>query len=473
MSPVLRESEVVFMYGHGDPDIYRAFAATFQGWGGAATPERARMFRELGMRATGSIWCLTAGAARLHADAALRDAVVRDIRGEPVAVPWLADHVHEGTPSWFGCTNHPAFRRLNRDLAREAVSVDVDGLHIDDPRGSAGAMASGGCFCDYCMAAFREYAKRALGEAEFRAAGVRDSGRFDYREVVRAVADTREECLRKWRDLPLIEHFRRFQDEAAAENIRGIARAAMEHAGRKLLISVNAYNIEDGFLPIVNLDEVTHIVCEVRQAGTAEPDSFRDTAEAYERARRAGKPVAATATGENWAWVKKHGAIELPKIWIAFAYACGQRFMAPDPERQWCHTNELGTHWYAAPAEQYAPMYRFVRANADLFDGYAATAPPDVSEKDGLLTAFRARPGAQAVMHAVNLRCEPGAPGRPERIQPRRNLEVPLPPEAAGAKRARLMSFDAPPETVRVRRSGGRPALEIPELRIWTIAALE
>ena len=38
-------------------------------------------------------------------------------------------------------------------------------------------------------------------------------------------------------------------------------------SGRKLLISVHAYNIEDGFLPIVNLDEVTHIVCEVRQAG--------------------------------------------------------------------------------------------------------------------------------------------------------------------------------------------------------------
>lgn len=473
MGSVLRESEVVFMYGHRDPEIYRAFSATFQGWGGAARPEQARMFRELGMRATGTIWCLTAGAKRLHEDAVLREAVARDILGAPVAVPWLADHAYNGTPSWFGCTNNPAFRRLNRELAGDAVSIDVDGLHIDDPLGSAGAMAFGGCFCDYCMAAFREYARRVVPEPEFRAAGVRDPERFDYRGMVRAAVATREEYLRQRQALPLMEHFMRFQNEAAAENIRGVARAAMERAGRKLLISVNAYDIEDRFLPIINLDEVTHVVCEVRQGGTAEPDRFRDTAGAYARGLRAGKPVAATATGGNWAWVKAQNAIELPKIWIAFAYACGQRFMAPDPERQWCHTNELGTHWYAAPAGQYAPIYRFIRANASLFDGYLSAAPPLVAEAAGLLTAFRTRPGAPAALHAVNLRYEPPAPGRPDRVQPRHDVEVALPPEAAGANRARLVSFDAPPATVPIRRDGARLALDIPELHIWTIAALE
>ena len=54
--------------------------------------------------------------------------------------------------------------------------------------------------------------------------------------------------------------------------------------------------------------------------------------------------------------------------WIALAYASGQLFMAP--QRQWCHTDFLGTHWYDGPREAYAPLYRFIRANAALFDDY-------------------------------------------------------------------------------------------------------
>jgi hypothetical protein len=40
------------------------------------------------------------------------------------------------------------------------------------------------------------------------------------------------------------------------------------------------------------------------------------------------------------------------------------------PNRQWCHTPQKGTHWYDGPKEEFAPLYRFVRSNAALFDGY-------------------------------------------------------------------------------------------------------
>jgi hypothetical protein len=44
------------------------------------------------------------------------------------------------------------------------------------------------------------------------------------------------------------------------------------------------------------------------------------------------------------------------------------------PHRQWCYTDQKGTHWYDGPAERFAPLYRFVRSHAALFDGYGTLA---------------------------------------------------------------------------------------------------
>ena len=89
---------------------------------------------------------------------------------------------------------------------------------------------------------------------------------------------------------------------------------------------------------------------------------------AYRLADAVGRPYAATAAGADWAFIKAHGLTELVRGWTALAYASGQLFMAP--QRQWCHTNFLGTHWYDGPTEAYAPLYRFIRENAELFDDY-------------------------------------------------------------------------------------------------------
>ena len=40
------------------------------------------------------------------------------------------------------------------------------------------------------------------------------------------------------------------------------------------------------------------------------------------------------------------------------------------PHRQWCYTPEKGTHWWEGKTEDFAFVYRFVRENANLFDGY-------------------------------------------------------------------------------------------------------
>jgi hypothetical protein len=44
------------------------------------------------------------------------------------------------------------------------------------------------------------------------------------------------------------------------------------------------------------------------------------------------------------------------------------------PHRQWCYTEEKGTHWYEGPRGAYAPLYRFVRENRALLDDHRAWA---------------------------------------------------------------------------------------------------
>ena len=480
----LRASDVVFMYA-ADSEHYRAYGATFTAWGRAEQAAEVERHHQLGLRCTGTIWCLTAGEVRLHESAEMREAVARDITGKPVRVPWLMDHVYEGTPAWFGCTNHPAFRRLNRELARRVMAGGADGLHIDDPRGTSGALeVSGGGFCDHCMAAFREWLQKHGERDELVAAGVNDLEAFDYRGLVRRYANTREEFLDRRQDIPLYEAFVRFHREAAAENIRGIIREAEQEAGRQISASVNAVAAHESFHEILALDEVTHVVCEVPQYAEAGTKCLCKSEAAYDQAAELGKPMAATASGHDWAWVKAHDATDLPKVWIALAYACGQRFMVPHPTRQWCMTEFLGTHWYAAAVEPYIGIYRFIADHAELFDGYESGPPvPQGQTPANTMVRTRVKDGAPPVVHVVNTDYAAYDPKQKHRnvLRPQQQIEVSLPAtldisEAGNSCDARdhatLLRYDADPITVPVERRGDQYVITLPELNVWTAGVL-
>ena len=50
---------------------------------------------------------------------------------------------------------------------------------------------------------------------------------------------------------------------------------------------------------------------------------------AYRLADAMGRPLAATASGQDWAFVKEHGRSGLVRGWIAASYAAGHSLMAP------------------------------------------------------------------------------------------------------------------------------------------------
>jgi hypothetical protein len=148
--------------------------------------------------------------------------------------------------------------------------------------------------------------------------------------------------------------------------------------------------------------------------------------------------------------------------------------MAPHPQRQWCFSNELGTHWYAAPVEAYAPMYRFIRANAGCFDGFEAVDVKD--HKPGapanvLVTVRRNSTSNQTVLHVLNRDYDAQA----KSMRPLSNVEVSLDKSfiSTSQPRARLLSYDRPPEQVELVQNSGTISVRIPELKLWTLVVLE
>jgi hypothetical protein len=470
--PVLRHSEVVFMYAASD-EAYRAYNATFVAWGGAETAKEVKRHHDLGIRCTGSMWCLTAGAESLYKDPKLLAACAVDIEGKPVEVPWLFDHTYQGMKSYFGCTNNPEYQKLCRERVRQALAGKADGLHVDDHLGTAGAAWwQGGGFCDYCMKGFREYLKSHASKEQLQQAGAETIDDFDYRTLVRKYATTRQEYKKVQGKIPLMDLFLQFQAEAAAEHTRQLGQVAAEAAGHPVLLSANACLPSKAHTYVVK--NLTHVICEVGQNAAAGTKQIDHAVEAYELATTLGKPLAATASGQDWAFVKQNNCEELVRFWIALAYAYGQRFMVPHPQRQWCFTDKLGTHWYAAPIEAYAPLYRFIRANAGCLDGFEAvdaksykpTAPANV-----LVTARKNSASHQMVLHVLNRDYD----GQTKSMRPLSDVDISLDKALFSPTKpaARLLAYDRPAQQVEVVRNADTLRVRIPELKLWTLVVLE
>ena len=499
MRETLEFDDVVFMYAASEPETYQRYGATVLAWGGAHTQDRVKEMEELGVHATGTMWCLTATAVVLHEDADLREATARDIEGNPIIVPWQRDKVHEGTPTWWGCTNHPTFRAHSRKRVCEAMAGGAKGLHVDDHLGVAHpTIGNGGCFCDYCMQVFCDYLIEHDSSELRKLAGVSSFDGFDYREHVKLRATTRDAYLEIQAELPLNRHFIDCQLQRAAEHTRQLGALAEQIVERPVTLSANTG------LPSLNHTVVTphlsYLVGEVNHRAEEGTDGLINAVRAYRMAESIGRPIASTASGGDWAFVKVTGCVNLVCVWIALGYACGQRLMAP--HRQWCHTQELGSHWYAGPSEVYVPLYRFVRENRKLFLDCVtagALAPPrhvperfdTFEQREALLSALdegdpqpasaseriwqfpRLRSDGALVVHLVNLDYSPGD----DMVNTRNDVTVNI--DFSDLERqyttARLYSYDAKPVDLEITSSAESTTtcmIRVPEQRIWSVVEL-
>ena len=364
MKSPMKHSDVVFMYP-ADPEIYEAYGATWVAWGGGRTESISRA-QAMGIHYVASMWTLTAGAENLHKRADLRDAVSKDILLKPIIVPWQWDHTYEGTPTYFGCTNHPTFREFSRERVISAMKTGADGLHIDDHLGSAGSFWHGGCFCDFCVSGFRKFLNNPDYRDELEKHGIKLDD-LNYREFIRERVSTREEYSNQRGKLPLTELYWLYQVKSAAAFVLELRKLAEEVKGAPITCSANT-GIQSP-VHLVATANLTHCVCEVNfRDGDKNPPNASPIM-AFKLGDAIGKAVAATASGQNWAYAQAHdNAVGQVRLWIAESYALGHRLMVP--HRKWAYTSEKGTHWYQSKPEDYADLYHFVKEKANLLDGY-------------------------------------------------------------------------------------------------------
>jgi hypothetical protein len=329
-----------------DQATYADYGATVLAWGGTPTPESLEAAR--GVVFYGSVGMVTEfGAYHERFPAAWEAGLCRDVNGQPIRVPWLTDQRHQGVPYWWCCTRQPLFRQFLEERVAATVRKGAHGVHVDDHLGTSGALFLGACFCDRCVEGFRP----------------RDP---DYRSTVRAwLRDAPAGDTRRVQDHPLWGEWSVYHLRGAAAYMAELRALAAREAGRAVPMSANAGLLWPNHLADHRaLDffsaEIEHGAADLR---------FTDRPLfAYRLADAMGRPLAATASGQDWAFVKEDGRSGLVRGWIAASYAAGHSLMAP--HRQWCHTEEKGTHWYEGPRGAYAPLYRFVRENRALLDGY-------------------------------------------------------------------------------------------------------
>ncbi len=357
--PVLKRSDVVFMY-QAPKEVYEAYGATVLAWGG--TPKTKPVEPSLGVKYFGSVGMVTEFARYYERFPSNYDqGLCRNLKGEPFRVPWLTDHQHKGVPFWWCCTRQPLFRQYISERVVETVKGGVDGVHIDDHLGTAGALfVDGGCFCGQCVREFRDYL-RTLPAEELQRHAIKDVDAFDYAETLRGWLA--QNPGRKVTDHPLWNRWRAYQLRGAAAFMAELRALAARTAGKPIPMSANACLMWGPHLN--DYQSLDYFSAEIEHHAPQKALSD-DPLAAYRIAQAVNRPLAATASGGDWAFIQENKLHGLVQSWAALGYAAGNCLMAP--YRQWCYTPQKGTHWYAGPQEKFAPLYHFVRQNAASFD---------------------------------------------------------------------------------------------------------
>ena len=243
----LKHSDIALMpdWNPNDTGVFQPLHPSVVAWGNDPVhyldhPEYlkrlSRKYHELGIKLQAcSVWMLTATARVLRERPRCLDAVCLDLAGQRIVPPWL-DSEEEGVKPYWGCTNHPLFRRLLIARARAGILSGANLLHLDDHLGTCNAvLKAGGCFCKHCTTGFRHWLKKKFTRHELTGRGIQKIDSFDYRSMVKGTR--RASRLPSPADgargeVPLHAEFLNFQREAAVNfvrELRGLAQKTARH----------------------------------------------------------------------------------------------------------------------------------------------------------------------------------------------------------------------------------------------------
>lgn len=367
-----------------------------------------RVFGAAGEPGTGVVVCLEPG----------REFIAYSLLA-PDGTPLFQEHsTHWVKPIYPGCMNNPVYLKNNLDYYVKNVEYGAEVLQRD---GAAiqyhYATTCQGCFCEYCMDAFREFLKRTCTPEQLREYDIPDIDTFNYLEWLK-----RKDLLKDNRTAhlgnPLFRPFVDFSIDTSTRFYTKLRTAidvcAMKHAP----MSHNNTSHQQWELPINTLFDfaISELIIE-----NAHP------AHIYERsckARRLGsvqvfgtpKSMGETETAAKWGSIKRQV--------IATAYASGG--LARVPWDMFEDTRDGRGRYFGTP-EEYADLYGYIRANSEYMEGYedagafgegikedryGTDVPVEISGNEKIYAFIRAVPGdktAPVVIHLVDWNARPEA----------------------------------------------------------------
>jgi hypothetical protein len=219
---------------------------------------------------------------------------------------------------------------------------------------------------------------------------------------------------------------------------------------------------------------------------------------AYHMAEVLHRPLVATASQQDWAFINAHKAEHLVCVWIALAYACGQRFMVPN--KILCSVYGGAVQWFCGTSSVFIPLYQFIRDHAALLNDCAAFGPLEVLELspksylnyedrktlEAMLTSEMIHPltangktwlfprikndGTMSI-HIINLAYNVQTNSQTAQ----KNVEIRLPNSLLKRQynEVTLYGYGQIKQKLEVTQDGDSSVFYIPELLLWSIATFE
>ncbi len=367
-------------------DVYRRYRATGLGWGFLPEPDRRglppdeEMMRDVdeahrcGVKFQGRVELDADWMGMIDFDSNFMESTVRDLNDRP-AITWWA-HRYKGHPPYFFCTNAPGYRHYLMYQVRRVMEAGSDWLMIDSAIPTIASLNAryGGCFCEHCLAGFREYLKSHLDAADREIWEIDDLESFNYRDFLLARGFTderyRAEILAFPAAIPLANEYIDFQWQEVNALFREFKRYAREFSSDVPMSSNSPFYWAEFMYAVDAHDFYTN---EMQYLPPEEEILPTDPVYTFKLADGLGRLLAITGVPRAFEPCRLNDRPGHIRLWIAQAYAYGHVFMAPD--KMWTLRNAgEPDRWYHSKTGDYEPLYHFIRDYPELFDGYESVA---------------------------------------------------------------------------------------------------
>jgi hypothetical protein len=345
--PVPNKSDVIFSTRFKRPEaveISKAFKATRIEWVYSTDREFVRSLQ------TVAPWF--GGAVSSTITLPSEEGLALDIEGKPVVAPWMKSW----GAKWITTTS-PAARDALISLAKQYLELGAKSIQVDDPLLQFAARGWGGDFSESSLQGFRDFLKNHPDKKNIQALGL-DAPGFDYRKHLaeRYGIRTNSEYLEKQRTLPESPYWNAYLKQSVLSHFVEFRKILDASAGKRVPLSMNLSlfgpDAKRDQFALVQFADYAMVETKINDFDilTLQAATYRSLGMGY------APSILPLSRQEN-------------RAAISYLYALGGQPIVPWDTFVNQGPDEKPTRFFGTPTD-YADIYQFVRANADIFDGH-------------------------------------------------------------------------------------------------------